>query len=249
LTIHYERAGNGPPLLLLHGIGSNSRSFRHQLTGLSDGCTVIAWDAPGYGKSSDPRAPFSMADLADAAAGLLDELHIARAHILGVSMGGVVAQLVYHRHPERVASLMLCDTTASRSQRAQQRIEAIDTLTPRQLAEQRAPQLVRGDAPATLVNELIDVMAEVRPAGYRHAALALGDVDLTGLLPRITVPTLVIHGEDDGVVPLHVGEELARAIPGAELVVIRKAGHVSNQEQPQAFNEAVRKFLRAQRPL
>jgi 3-oxoadipate enol-lactonase len=249
LNIHYECAGSGPPLLLLHGIGSSSRSFRYQLAGLSDAFTVIAWDAPGYGKSDNPLGAFSMADLADDAKRLLDNLRIQRAHVLGVSMGGVIAQLLYHRHPERTASLILCDTTAERSQRVQQRIEAIDTLTPRQLAEQRAPQLVRPDAPPELIAELTDIMAEVRPAGYRNAALALGETDLTELLGQISVPTLVVHGEDDGVVPLSVGKALARAIPGAELRTIKNAGHVANQEQPQAFNQVVRAFLTAQRPL
>jgi len=234
---------------LLHGIGSSSRSFRYQLAGLSDAFTVIAWDAPGYGKSDNPLGALSMADLADDAKRLLDNLQIQRAHVLGVSMGGVIAQLLYHRHPERTASLILCDTTAERSQRVQQRIEAIDTLTSRQLAEQRAPQLVRPDAPPELIAELTDIMAEVRPAGYRNAALALGETDLTELLGQISVPTLVVHGEDDGVVPLSVGEALARAIPGAELRTIKHAGHVANQEQPQAFNQVVRAFLTAQRPL
>jgi pimeloyl-ACP methyl ester carboxylesterase len=237
--------------LCLHGIGSNSRSFRHQLAELSDAYTVLAWDAPGYGRSDDPSGPFSQDDLADAAARLLDEQAIEYAHVLGVSLGGVIAQLVYHRHPRRVRSLILADTTAGggalpepeRSERVRRRLEAIDTLTPRQLAHERAPQLVRSDAPAELVAELEDIMAEVRPAGYRAAALALGAADLTARLSSIAVPTLVVHGADDGVVPLATGRELAKAIPGALLVVLPRAGHVSNQEQPSAFNAAVRTFL------
>jgi 3-oxoadipate enol-lactonase len=232
-------------LLLLHGIGSNSRSFRHQLADLSDRFTTIAWDAPGYGRSDDPAAPFTMADLADRAVGLLDDLTIDTAHVLGVSMGGVVAQLMYHRHPDRVSSLILCDTTASASTRAQQRLEALDRLGSRGMAEQRAPQLVGPNAPQTLIAELTDIMAEVRPAGYRAAAIALGTTDLTARLSSLRVPTLVIHGEHDGVVPLPVGRSLADAIPGASFVLIPDAGHVSNQDQPAAFNAAVRKFLQA----
>jgi pimeloyl-ACP methyl ester carboxylesterase len=147
--------------------------------------------------------------------------------------------------------LILVDTTAGggalpepeRSERVRRRLEAIDRLTPRQLAHERAPQLVRPDAPAALVAELEEVMAEVRPAGYRAAALALGATDLTSLLARITLPTLIVHGSDDGVVPVATGRELANAIPDAALVVIARAGHVSNQEQPAAFNAALRAFL------
>jgi 3-oxoadipate enol-lactonase len=150
-----------------------------------------------------------------------------------------------------VLSLILADTNAGggglpepeRSERVRRRIEAIDRLTPRQLAHARAPQLVRPDAPTALVAEVEDIMAEVRPAGYRAAALALGATDLRSLLARIAVPTLVVHGSDDGVVPVAIGRELADAIPGAALVVLERAGHVSNQEQPAAFNAAVRRFL------
>ena len=152
VKVHCERAGNGPEvLLLLHGIGSNSRSFRQQLAGLSDAYSVIAWDAPGYGRSADPPSQFSMADLADRAVELLDDLHIDTAHVLGVSMGGVVAQLVALRHPERVRSLILADTNPGgaavpepeRSARVQQRLAALDTLGPQRMAAQRAPNLVR----------------------------------------------------------------------------------------------------------
>jgi pimeloyl-ACP methyl ester carboxylesterase len=244
VRVHCERAGHGPALLLLHGIGSNSRSFRHQLAGLSDAFDVCAWDAPGYGRSADPEAPFSMQDLADRAAELLDELAIERAHVLGVSMGGVIAQLVYHRHPERVLSLILCDTTSTASTRVKQRLEALDRLGPRGMAEQRAPQLVSGpQAPEALIVELTDIMAEVRPAGYRAAAIALGSTHLTSLLSLIRVPTLIIHGEHDAVVPVAAAHALAAAIPGARLVIIPSAGHVGNQEQPERFNAVVRGFL------
>jgi 3-oxoadipate enol-lactonase len=248
--LHCERAGHGPALLLLHGIGSNCRAFRHQAA-LADSFTVLAWDAPGYGLSEDPVAPFSLEDLADDAARLLDEQGVVRAHVLGVSLGGVIAQLVYHRHAERVLSLILVDTTPGggaeaepeRSARVHARLDAIDTLGPREMAKRRAPQLVRADAPPTLVQELEDIMAEARPAGYRAAAIALGATDLTARLGDINVPTLVVHGADDRVVPLETGRALAEAIPGARLAVIERAGHVSNQEQPEAFNALVREFL------
>jgi pimeloyl-ACP methyl ester carboxylesterase len=168
-----------------------------------------------------------------------------------VSLGGVIAQLMYHRHPRRIRSLILADTNPGggalpepmRSERVRQRLEALEQLGPRGLAERRAPVLARPDAPAELVAELVEIMAEVRPAGYRSAAEALGATDLTRELSRIAVPTLVVHGECDRVVPLSTARELAAAIPGADLVVIPHAGHVANQEQPEAFNAAVREFL------
>jgi pimeloyl-ACP methyl ester carboxylesterase len=251
LTLHYERAGSGPALLLLHGIGSNSRSFRHQLADLSDGFDVIAWDAPGYGQSSDPAETFTLEALADCAVALLDDLGIERAHVLGVSMGGVIAQLVSLLHPERVRSLILVDTNTGggalpeplRGDRVRQRLEALERLGPRGMAEQRAPHLLSAAAPADLIAEVAAIMAEVRPAGYCTAAVALGNTDLSSRLSAIAVPTLVIHGQEDTVVPLQTGRELAASIPGARMVVLPDAGHVSNQEQPKAFNAAVRDFL------
>jgi pimeloyl-ACP methyl ester carboxylesterase len=249
--LHYERRGSGPFLLLLHGIGSNSRSFRQQVADLSDRWTVVAWDAPGYGRSDDPLEPFSLEDLADRAVGLLDELGVEEAHVLGVSMGGVIAQLVYHRYPVRVRSLILADTNTGggalpepeRSARVHGRLEALERLGPRGMAEARAPVLLRPNAPAQLLAEVTEIMAEVRPAGYRAAAIALGATDVTPLLSEINVPTLVIHGALDSVVPPEIGRSLAETIPGARFVLIPDAGHVANQEQPSAFNAAVREFL------
>jgi 3-oxoadipate enol-lactonase len=237
--------------LLLHGIGSNSRSFRHQLTALCDAFDVIAWDAPGYGRSADPPLNPGLEYFADQAVQLLNDLHIDRTHILGVSLGGVIAQLVYHRHPSRVRSLILVDTTPGggaapepeRSERVRQRLDALERLGPRIMAEQRAPHLVSPSAPPSLVAELADIMSEVRPAGYNTAAIALGATNLTSQLSAIHAPTLVIHGEHDTVVPLPTAHQLAAAIPNARLVILENAGHVSNQEQPTAFNAAVRSFL------
>ena len=249
--LHYVREGSGPTLLLLHGIGSNSRSFRHQLADLSDGCLVVAWDMPGYGQSDDPPQPFSMADLADAAASLLDDLGTPSAHVLGHSFGGVVAQMLVHRHRDRVASLVLADTNPGggslpepeRSARMRQRLDAIANQTPREIAEARAPALVSAAASPRLLAELTDIMAEIRPGGYAAAAVALGTTDLTDRLADVRVPTLVVCGELDQVTPPDTSRLLAQRIPDARLAIIPGAGHASNQERPAEFNSVVRAFL------
>lgn len=251
LELAYERAGNGHPekLLLLHGIGSNSRSFAAQLDGLGDTSDVVAWDAPGYGGSSDPPPEFSMADFAHSAAALLDALGWQSAHVLGHSFGGVIAQMLYQRHPARVRSLILADTNAGSGsmpdalERTRQRLSDLERFGPRGMAEQRAPHLVTPDAPAELVAQLTEIMAQVRPPGYTAAALAMGATDLRDQLPRIGVPTVVLHGERDTVVPPNIGKELAGAIPRAKFVLLRGAGHASNQQTPEAYNRAVRDFL------
>jgi 3-oxoadipate enol-lactonase len=253
--IAYRRAGAGNSirLLLLHGIGSNSRSFRLQLDALADHFDLVAWDAPGYGDSDNPPPDFGLDDFADAAASLLDGLEWPSAHVLGHSFGGVVAQRLYQRHAARVSSLILSDTNAGsgalpepeRSERVQRRLTDLATLTPRQLAERRAPNLVPADAPLDLVQELVDVMAEIRPAGYAAAAVAMGTADLRRDLAAIAVPTLVLHGEADAVIPASTAEDLAAAVPTASLVIIHGSGHASNQHTPEAYNQAVRQFLQA----
>ena len=249
----YRRTGAGGRhrLLLLHGIGSNSQSFRAQLAGLGADFDLVAWDAPGYGGSADPPVDFSLDDFADCAAALLDALGWRHAHLLGHSFGGVVAQAVHHRYPARVRSLILADTNAGsgslpepeRSARVQRRLHDLATLTPRQMAERRAPNLVPPDAPPELVQQLIEVMAQVRPAGYSAAAVAMGTADLRQQVGAIAVPTLVLHGELDTVIPASTAAELAAAIPDARLVVVPGAGHASNQHKPDEYNRAIRQFI------
>jgi pimeloyl-ACP methyl ester carboxylesterase len=110
--VAYRELGEGPPLVLLHGFLSDSRCWRRQLEDLSDGFRVLAWDAPGAGSSSDPPDPFTTADWARCLAGLLDLLGIESAHILGLSWGGILAQEFYRSYPDRVRTLILCDTYA-----------------------------------------------------------------------------------------------------------------------------------------
>jgi pimeloyl-ACP methyl ester carboxylesterase len=143
--------GEGVPLVLLHGIGSNSRSWRRQIEDLSREFRIIAWDAPGYGRSGDPPpATPSMSFLADALALLLDEKQVQRVHLLGHSMGGIVAQEFCRRHAPRLFSLILADTTTGGGppSRLEERLRMIRTMTPAARARQRAPQQDWRPAPA-----------------------------------------------------------------------------------------------------
>jgi pimeloyl-ACP methyl ester carboxylesterase len=252
LTIHFVQRGVGPHLVLLHGIGGNTNLWRAQLEGLSDGFTVTAWDAPGYGGSADPDdGNWEMADYAGRLAGLLDQLGIERAHIMGQSWGGILAQEFYRRHPERVRSLVLSDTSAGggaqpaaeREAALQARLTALATMTPAELARQRAPVLLTIEAPASLVAEVEAVLAEIHPVGYRMAAIASSNADTRDVLPTVSVPTLIIAAEHDRVVAPARARELHAAIPGSRLVMIDQAGHLPCVEQPEVYNAAVREFL------
>ena len=252
LRVAYRRAGRGPPILILHGILSDSRAWTAQLQGLSDELTAIAWDAPGAGASSDPPEDFSAADYADCLAAFIELLECEPAHILGLSWGGVLAQELYRRHPEQARSLILADTYAGwRGSLPEAVCEARlascireSELPPEEWVGDWMPGLLTAGASRRMREEVEQIMSEFHPAGYRAMARALAVTDTRELLPRIDVPTLLIWGEADQRSPLAVAERMREGIPGAELIVLADTGHESNVEQPAAFNAAVLDFCR-----
>ena len=251
LGIAYRRAGSGPPLVLLHGILGDSRDWRPQLEGLRDGFDVIAWDAPGCGQSSDPDESVSASDYADWLAGLMDTLEVTPVHVAGLSWGGGLALEFYQRHPDRVRSLILADTYAGWKGSLPPEVVAErlasclreSEMAPEEFIPGWIPGLVTDDAPPKLRDEIIAVMSDFHPAGYRAMSLAFADLDLRPALSQIRVPTLLIWGEDDRRSPPTVGRQMCDSIPGSRLVVLDGSGHMSNLEQPEQFNTEVRKFL------
>lgn len=249
-TIAYRQAGQGPVLVLLHGFLCDSRCWRHQLAQLSDRFRVVAWDAPGAGSSSDPPATFTTASYVHCLAGFLDAIGIDRAHILGLSWGGILAQEFYRLCAGRVRSLVLADTYAGwrgslpepvwRERLATCLLDASGP--PEALVARFLPGVFTDAAPQHLRQELSAIVAEFHPVGFRLMTLSSAEVDTRDLLPRIDVPTLVLWGEDDRRSPITTAEQFHTTIPGAELVIIPNAGHVSNMEQPEAFSAHVRRF-------
>lgn len=250
LSIAYQRAGNGPALVLLHGFTLDSRSWRPQIEGLSDRFTVIAWDAPGAGRSQDPPETFGIGDWAEALAGLLDSAGIQRAHVVGLSWGGLLAQEFYRHYPSRVMSLVLAGTYAGwkgslPSPVPEQRLEAamIDSCLPSgKFVQKYLPDMFGDAATPEVKRELGSIMADFHPAGFRLMAKVVAHADTRELLPRVRVPTLLIWGDADKRAPLSVGQAIGDAIPGARLEIIPGAGHLSNLERPTEFNRLVRDF-------
>jgi pimeloyl-ACP methyl ester carboxylesterase len=255
LDIAYQRAGDGPPLVLVHGAAADGRVWGPQLAGLQDELTVVAWDEPGAGRSSDVPADFGLADYARCLAAVLETLGLGPAHVGGLSWGGGVVLELYRHRPELCASLILADTYAGwkgslPEQEVRTRVDGLRRMlaSPAGEFDPTLPGLFAGDPPAEFVPLLEAMAGAVRPDSLRTALLAMADADQRDLLPRIAVPTLLIWGELDARSPLRVAREFKRAIPQAELVVIPGAGHVSNLEEPGRFNDAVRAFCRAHRP-
>jgi len=249
-SIAYRSRGAGPPLVLLHGFLCDSRVWRRQLEDLSDRFTVVAWDAPGAGQSSDPPDTFTIADWAAALAAFLDAIGIDRAHVLGLSWGGLLAQEFYRQHPARVRTLILADTYAGwkgslGAEVAAQRLARCvreSTLPAAEFVAGWVPHEFFMDASPELRDEMADVVAAFHPLGFRLMARALAENDTTDLLASIEVPTLLLWGEGDQRAPLAVAERFRSLIPRGELAVIPQAGHVSNMEQPGEFDAQVRRF-------
>jgi pimeloyl-ACP methyl ester carboxylesterase len=255
LEIAYERVGEGPPLVFLHGAAGDGRLWQPQLAALADEFTVVAWDEPGAGRSSDVPADFALADYASCLAALIDALALGPAHVAGLSWGGTLALELYRHHPRLVATLVLIDTYAgwkgslpdeevrARVAGARQMLAA-----PAEEFDPTLPGLFAGDPPADFVPLLEEIAAAVRPESLRTQLFVMAEADQRDLLPRISVPTLLIWGELDARSPISVAHQFAQAIPETRLVVIPGCGHVSNLEQPRQFNEAVREFCRAHSP-
>jgi len=221
---------------------------------LSRDFTVLAWDAPGAGRSSDPPEPFGFGHWADCLAGLLDVEEIPRAHVVGLSWGGVLAQELYRRAPDRVLSLVLADTYAGwrgslGPAAADDRLAAClrdSELRADEVVSRYLPGMHSEAASPSVREELATIMGDFHPAGFRLMARSLADADTRDLLPAIRVPALLVWGDHDARSPLHVANQLQQLIPDAQLEVVSDAGHLSNVEAPEQFNAAVREFCTAE---
>jgi pimeloyl-ACP methyl ester carboxylesterase len=252
LEIAYERVGVGPPLVFVHGAAGDGRMWQPQLDALADEFTVVAWDEPGAGRSSDVPADFGVADYANSLATLIEALALGPAHVAGLSWGGTVAQELYREHPGLVATLILADSYAGwkgslREEEVRARIAgALEMLAaPAEEFDPTLPGLFAGEPPVEFVSLVEEIAAAVRPESLRTQLFLMAETDQRDLLPHIAVPTLLIWGELDARSPLSVARQFEHAIPDTQLVVIPGCGHVSNLEQPTQFNEAVRDFCRA----
>jgi pimeloyl-ACP methyl ester carboxylesterase len=253
VSIAYQRAGDGPALVLLHGFTHDSRAWRPQLQSLADQFTVIAWDAPGAGQSADPPETFGIGDWADCLAGFFDAVGVHSAHIVGLSWGGLLAQEFYRRHAARVRSLVLADTYAGwkgslPDPMPEERLAAClrdASLPPSEFMPRYLPGMFSPSPSQEVRDELGRIMSEFHPLGFRLMATALARADTRDLLPTIRLPTLLIWGDADARSPMAVAHQLHEAIPGARLAVIPGAGHVSNLEDPVRFDAHVRDFCRS----
>lgn len=254
-TISYREAGSGTPLLLLHGIGSGAASFETELAeGARRGFRTIAWEAPGYGGSDRlPQEKPATADYAQSAAQLLDALGIQKAHILGHSLGGMMAASFARHYPDRVISLVLVAPAggygtadaALRAQKLRERLEPLEKFGPRRLADERSAVLLSPNASPEALAKVREVMAQIRPDGYTQAVYMLNGGDTRGDGVHVRARTLVMCGSADVVTPEKGCRAIADAIPGARYLTLPGLGHCCNVENPALFDDALFGFLKS----
>lgn len=250
IEMTFEDQGVGTPVVFLHGFPFSSRMWNRQVAALAPSHRVITPDFRGFGDSGG--APSSVEQLADDLQALVEHLELSPFVLGGFSMGGYVAFRYLAKHADRVRALMLLDTRAEPDapEAKQRRYAAIDriksegpdgflndfaklVLSPRTLDTR--PEI------ATQVRQLMEADRTVSLTGGLQAIAERPDS--TPLLSKITQPALIVVGEDDKATPVDSARRMHEAIPGSTLVIIPGAGHVSNLEQPEPFNKALREFL------
>jgi pimeloyl-ACP methyl ester carboxylesterase len=252
IELSYERAGSGPPLLMIMGM---SGTFDHWdpafLADLRRDFETIVYDHRGVGASSRLEGPVTIAQLAQDAAGLLAALEIESAHVLGISMGGMVAQELALNHPERIRALALGCTYCGGEDSAVASEEVMRRLAEGMMSGDRERALRTGwevnVSPEFAAND--EAYARFREIGLRRAVpvevimeqmRAITEHDTSARLPEIALPTLVIHGTLDQMLPVQNGRMIAGLIPDAQLEIFEGVGHLFFWEQPQRSAELVR---------
>jgi 3-oxoadipate enol-lactonase len=246
-ALGFEQAGEAErlPVIFLHGVGSDKSVWRPQLDHFATERRSIAFDYPGYGESDPAPEGATRDDFARATLGAMSALGVSRAHICGLSLGGVVAIAMHALEPQACASLILADSFASHpdGQGVYDRSVAVSSDL-RALAEGRVDVLLAQPADPAVRRQVIETMAAIDPAAYRIGAEAVWLARQEERAVAIRCPTLVLCGTEDRVTPPALSTALTKLIPGAIYEPIERAGHLSSLERPYEFNTFVGAFLR-----
>jgi pimeloyl-ACP methyl ester carboxylesterase len=247
--IYWDEQGQGAPVLLIMGLGWTSAMWHRTRPILVDHRTV-ALDNRGVGRSDVPPGPYSIALMASDAAAVLDAVGIERAHIFGVSMGGMIAEEFALQYSERVDSLILGCTAAGGPHAVPADSEVLQALfrrglSPDEFAESMNPFIYHSSTPRERIEEDMALRRQWYPtdSGFKAQLAGIMGWEAYSRLPQIAARTLVVHGDSDRLIPPANGDLIAKRIPGAKFVLIPNAGHIFSTDQPAATHREVLGFL------
>ncbi len=247
VSLRYDRAGAGPAVLLIHGLACNRTFWERQVHALRDRFTVLTVDLRGHGESSRPRTGYTIGSMAADLEQLVRALGVSRIAVVGWSMGGVVAQQLARRLGDRVSALgLVCSTPGGFADPKTHELPEMATAMKKAIADDFRT-FVRGftakffkDGERSPLFAWAVGQTQRTPPHVAEACFdALMAADMREHLGALRVPTAVLHGRHDALLPPTHGEALAKAIPGARLVVFEESGHAPFLEEPDAFNAAL----------
>ena len=250
--VNYELEGpaSAPVVMLSHALATNMSIWDPQIEVLARDFRVLRYDTLGHGASDAPPGPYTLDQLANQAAGLLDSLKIARVHFVGLSMGGMIAQTLALAKPQLVASMVLCNASSRIPPEAQalwqERIRIAESEGMEPWIEPAVARWFTAPFRAAhpeVIERVRGMIRKTSASGCAACCHAIAALDLTDRLQAIQAPALVIVGEEDQGTPVAMSRTIHERIKGSEMVVLPSASHLANVEQPQAFNRTVTTFL------
>ena len=259
INIHYEEQGSGDPLLLIMGFTVSSIGWHWNIPAFAQDFRTIAFDNRGVGRSEKPDVPYSMSMFADDTVGVLDALGIERAHVFGISMGGMIAQEFTLRYPQRVKTLTLgCTSCGGQNTVMSKDADVVNMLGNIASVDVQEAALIMTKVAVTpwFLQKRMNVLIELNQLSVqyptpKHAMVrqmeAILGHDTYERLPQITAPTLVITGKQDGLVPPENSVTLSQRIPNADLAILANASHLFNIELPGATVDTVKEFIQRRR--
>jgi pimeloyl-ACP methyl ester carboxylesterase len=242
-----NHATHKPVMVFIHGLGENLNSWHNQIDYFKTDYRVIAMDLRGHNRTDDGTKAITIKQFAADVIALLDVLQIQQAHIVGLSMGGIIAQQLAIDYPERILTLSLCDTACYATDEAKAkldgRIEMIKSISMDEMANFIVTACLPAKYDQKIYDEAFAIFRVNRQAPYLAATVATFSIDFRNDLPKITLPTLVFTGELDKATPVEAAECIHKLIPHSEMHVIPGVGHLSKLEKPGEFNQLIEDFL------
>ena len=249
IDLYYETAGSGEPLLLIHGHGSSTQDWAYQVEHFSKHYQVIAFDVRGCGRSSKPKGPYSIKQFADDTSAFLQKINIAPVHVVGISMGGMIALELALGFPQLVQSLILVNTypemrveTWNERMMVWRRFLVLDLFGIRKMGSVLSKILFIKPEQEGLRKTFVEHWARNDTRAYRESLKAIINWDVESQLSSIPCPVLVVASDED-YLPLEEKRAYTARIPKATLVVIEDARHAVTAERPEQFNNVVDEFL------